>query len=75
MAKMFQDMYPDNEKTIYAGVGIDSRDALNCPESRFTNAYVIFVKHSPSDLEHELKDLGTMTRGQIAVQNGSGRTG
>ena len=69
MAKMFQDVYPDNEKTIYAGVGIDARDALNCPESRFTNVYVIFVKHSPSDLDQGLKDLGTMTRGQIDVQS------
>ena len=47
----------------------NSAYALNCPESRFTNVYVIFVKHSPSDLDQGLKDLGTMTRGQIDVQS------
>ena len=69
MAKMFQNQCPDNEKDIYAGIAIDARDALNCPESRFTNAYVIFIKHSPSKLDMDIERLGTMTRGQIIVQS------
>ena len=69
MAKMFQNQCPDNEKDIYAGIAIDARDALNCPESRFTNAYVIFIKHSPSKLGMDIERLGTMTRGQIIIQS------
>ena len=69
MAKMFQNQCPDNEKDIYAGIAIDVRDALNCPESRFSNAYVIFIKHSPSKLDLDTERLGTMTRGQIIVQS------
>jgi len=69
MAKLFQNQCPDNEKDIYAGIAIDARDALNCPESRFTNAYVIFIRHSPSKLGMDIERLGTMTRGQIIVQS------
>ena len=69
MAKMFQSICPDNQKDIYAGIAIDVRDALNCPESRFTNSYVIFIKHSPSKLDMDLEQLGTMTRGQIIIQS------
>ena len=69
MAKMFQNLCPDNKKDVYAGIAIDARNALNCPESRFTNSYVIFVKHSPSKIGLEMERLGTMTRGQIIVQS------
>ena len=69
MAKMFQSLYPENEKDIYAGIAIDARNALNCPESRFTNSYVIFVKHSPAKLGMDIERLGTMTRGQIILQS------
>ena len=69
MAKMFQSLCPENEKDIYAGIAIDARDALNCPESRFTNSYVIFIKHSPSKLDLDIDRLGTMTRGQIIMQS------
>ena len=69
MAKTLQGLCPDNEKDIYAGIAIDARDALNCPQSRFTNSYVIFIKHSPSKLGMDLERLGTMTRGQIVVQS------
>ena len=69
MAKMFQRLCPENEKDIYAGIAIDARNALNCPQSRFTNSYVIFIKHSPSKLGLDIDRLGTMTRGQIIVQS------
>ena len=69
MSKMFQKLCPENEKDIYAGIAIDARNALNCPESRFTNSYVIFVKHSPSKIGLDMERLGTMTRGQIIVQS------
>lgn len=69
MAKMFQNLCPDNQKDIYAGIAIDVRDALTCPESRFSNAYVIFIKHRPSKLDLDIERLGTMTRGQIIVQS------
>ena len=69
MAKMFQNLCPDNKKDVYAGIAIDARNALNCPESRFTNSYVIFVKHSPSKIGLDMERLGTMTRGQIIVQS------
>ena len=69
MAKMFQNLCPDNQKDIYAGIAIDVRDALNCPESRFSNAYVIFIKHRSSKLGLDTERLGTMTRGQIIVQS------
>ena len=69
MSKMFQKLCPENEKDIYAGIAIDARNALNCPESRFTNSYVIFVKHSPPKLGLDMERLGTMTRGQIIVQS------
>ncbi|MBR0145121.1 MAG: hypothetical protein IJM25_00475 [Eubacterium sp.] len=69
MAKMFQNLYPENEKDIYAGIAIDARNALNCPESRFTNSYVIFVRHSPAKLGMDMERLGTMTRGQIILQS------
>ena len=69
MSKMFQKLCPENEKDIYAGIAIDTRNALNCPESRFTNSYVIFVKHSPSKIGLDMERLGTMTRGQIIVQS------
>lgn len=69
MSKMFQNLCPDNKKDIYAGIAIDARNALNCPESRFTNSYVIFVKHSPSKIGLDMERLGTMTRGQIIVQS------
>lgn len=69
MAKMFQSLYPENDKNIYAGVAIDARDALNCPKSRFTNAYVIFIRHRPKKLGMDMERLGTMTRGQIIVQS------
>lgn len=69
MSKMFQTLCPDNQKNIYAGIAIDARNALNCPESRFTNSYVIFVKHSPSKIGLDMERLGTMTRGQIIVQS------
>ena len=69
MSKMFQKLCPENEKDIYAGIAIDARNALNCPESRFTNSYVIFIKHSPSKIGLDLERLGTMTRGQIIVQS------
>ena len=69
MAKMFQNLCPDNKKDVYAGIAIDARNALNCPESRFTNSYVIFIKHSPSKIGLDLERLGTMTRGQIIVQS------
>ena len=69
MSKMFQKLCPENNKDIYAGIAIDARNALNCPESRLTNSYVIFVKHSPSKIGLDLERLGTMTRGQIIVQS------
>ena len=69
MSKMFQTLCPENKKDIYAGIAIDARNALNCPESRFTNSYVIFVKHSPSKIGLDMERLGTMTRGQIIVQS------
>lgn len=69
MSKMFQKLCPENKKDIYAGIAIDARNALNCPESRFTNSYVIFVKHSPSKIGLDMERLGTMTRGQIIVQS------
>ena len=69
MSKMFQKLCPENEKDIYAGIAIDARNALNCPESRFTNSYVIFIKHSPSKIGLDMERLGTMTRGQIIVQS------
>lgn len=69
MSKMFQKLCPENNKDIYAGIAIDARNALNCPESRFTNSYVIFVKHSPSKIGLDMERLGTMTRGQIIVQS------
>lgn len=69
MAKMFQELCPENDKDIYAGIAIDVRNALNCPESRFTNSYVVFIKHSPSKLDMDIERLGTMTRGQIIVQS------
>ena len=69
MAKMFQRLCPENEKDIYAGIAIDARNALNCPQSRFTNSYVIFIKHSPSKLGLDIDRLGTMTRGQIIMQS------
>lgn len=69
MAKTFQKLCPENTKDVYAGIAIDARDALNCPESRFTNSYVIFIKHSPSKLDMDIERLGTMTRGQIIVQS------
>lgn len=69
MAKMFQSLYPENEKNIYAGIAIDARNALHCPESRFTNSYVIFIRHSPEKLGMDMERLGTMTRGQIIVQS------
>ena len=69
MAKMFQRLCPENEKDIYAGIAIDARDALNCPQSRFTNSYVIFIKHSPSKIGLDIDRLGTMTRGQIIMQS------
>ena len=69
MAKMFQNLCPENEKDIYAGIAIDARNALNCPQSRFTNSYVIFIKHSPSKIGLDTDRLGTMTRGQIIMQS------
>lgn len=69
MSKMFQTLCPENKKDIYAGIAIDARNALNCPESRFTNSYVIFIKHSPSKIGLDMERLGTMTRGQIIVQS------
>lgn len=69
MAKMFKNLCPDNEKDIFAGIAIDARNALNCPQSRFTNSYVIFIKHSPSKLGLDMEKLGTMTRGQIIIQS------
>ena len=69
MAKMFQNLCPDNKKDIYAGIAVDARNALNCPQSRFTNAYVIFIKHNPSKVGLDMERLGTMTRGQIIVQS------
>lgn len=72
MAKMFQSMYPENEKDIYAGIAIDARNALHCPESRFTNSYVIFIRHKPAKLGLDMEQLGTMTRGQIIIQSDEG---
>lgn len=72
MAKTFQSLCPENEKNIYAGIAIDARNALHCPESRFTNSYVIFIKHSPAKLGLDMERLGTMTRGQIIVQSDEG---
>ena len=72
MAVVFQSLHPENEKNIYAGIAIDARNALHCPESRFTNSYVIFIKHSPAKLGLDLERLGTMTRGQIIVQSDEG---
>ena len=72
MAKMFQSLCPENEKNIYAGIAIDARSALHCPESRFTNSYVIFIRHSPAKLGLDMERLGTMTRGQIIVQSEEG---
>lgn len=69
MAKMFQKICPENKKDIYAGIAIDVRNALNCPESRFTNSYVIFIKHSPSKIGLDMERLGAMTHGQIIVQS------
>ena len=69
MSKMFQKLCPENEKDIYAGIAIDARDALNCPQSRFTNSYVIFIKHSPSKIGLDIDRLGTTTRGQIIMQS------
>ncbi len=69
MAKMFQELCPENKKDIYAGIAIDARNALGCPRSRFTNSYVIFIKHSPSKLGLDMDRLGTMTRGQIIMQS------
>ena len=72
MAMVFQSLNPENEKNIYAGIAIDARNALHCPESRFTNSYVIFIKHNPAKLGLDLERLGTMTRGQIIVQSDEG---
>ena len=72
MAVVFQSLHPENEKNIYAGIAIDARNALHCPESRFTNSYVIFIKHNPAKLGLDLERLGTMTRGQIIVQSDEG---
>lgn len=72
MAMVFQSLHPENEKNIYAGIAIDARNALHCPESRFTNSYVIFIKHNPAKLGLDLERLGTMTRGQIIVQSDEG---
>ena len=72
IAVVFQSLHPENEKNIYAGIAIDARNALHCPESRFTNSYVIFIKHSPAKLGLDLERLGTMTRGQIIVQSDEG---
>ncbi len=69
MAKTIQSLFPENEKDIYAGIAIDARNALHCPESRFTNSYVIFIRHSPAKLCLDMERLGTMTRGQIIVQS------
>lgn len=69
MARMFQSLFPDNDKDIYAGIAVDARNALHCPESRFTNSYVIFIKHSPAKLNMDMERLGTMTRGQIILQS------
>ncbi len=72
MAKMFQSRYPENEKGIYAGIAVDVRKALNCPESRFSNAYNVFIKHDPAKLGMDMEKLGTMTRGQIIMQSDEG---
>ena len=72
MAVVFQSLHPENEKNIYAGIAIDARNALHCPESRFTNSYVIFIRHSPAKLGQDMERLGTMTRGQIIVQSDEG---
>ena len=69
MAKMFQELCPENKKDIYAGIAIDARNALGCPQSRFTNSYVIFIKHNPSKVGLDMERLGTLTRGQIIVQS------
>lgn len=69
LAKTFQNLYPENKKNIYAGVAVDVRNALNCPESRFTNSYVIFTEHKPENLNLDMELLGTMTRGQLVTQS------
>ncbi|MCR5746076.1 MAG: hypothetical protein K6G03_00025 [Lachnospiraceae bacterium] len=72
MAKMFQRMYPESKKHIYAGIAADVRKALNCPESRFTNSYMVFIHHDPAKLDQDIERLGTMTRGQIIIQSDEG---
>ncbi|MCR4922924.1 MAG: hypothetical protein K5931_02815 [Lachnospiraceae bacterium] len=69
MAKTFQSLFPKNDKKICAGIAIDAREALNCPESRFTNSYIIFIDHDPDKLDMDIERLGTMTRGQIILQS------
>ena len=72
MAKTLQSLNPENDKEIYAGIAVDVRDALQCPESRFSNSYVVFIKHDPAKLDLDLERLGTMTRGQIIIQSDEG---
>ncbi len=69
MAKMFKRLFPENKKNIYTGVAADIRKALGCPQSRFTNSYLVFIHHDPAKLDHNLERLGTMTRGQIILQS------
>ncbi len=69
MAKMFKRLFPENKKNIYTGIAVDIRKALGCPQSRFTNSYMIFIHHDPAKLDHDLERLGTMTRGQIILQS------
>lgn len=69
MAKMFQRVFPENTKSIYAGVAADTREALNCPHSRFINTSVFFLKQDVKNLDMELSKLGTATRGQIMIQS------
>ena len=69
MAKMFQRIFPENTKAIYAGVAADTREALHCPNSRFINTSVFFLKQDVDKLDMDISKLGTTTRGQIMIQS------
>ena len=69
MAKVFCSLFPENEKSIYTSIAADYRKALGCPNSRFNNSYMFFIKHDPKIMDHSLETLGTMTRGMIILQS------
>lgn len=68
MAKTFKALHPTNDKRVYAGLAANVRNALGCPRSRHTNAYLVFVQHDPAELDLELPQLGATTRERIRIQ-------